>query len=93
MDQATINRDLGARMEDLTKSLTATNLQMARMEQLLSTYNRLGERVDKCEEDILVIQIQQKERDGLKSHVRDWGSWIVAGTALVVAWLRNHSGF
>lgn len=91
MDQQGFNRELTLKMEDLSKSLSATNIQLARMEQLLSGYNRLSEKVEKCEDDILVIQTKQRERDGWKAHLRDWGSWVVAIVALVTTWWRLHA--
>lgn len=90
MAQQDINRELSARMKDLSKSLNETNIQLAKMEQLLSGYNKLSERVDKCEDDILVIQTKQKERDGWKTHFREWGSWGLAIIAIVTAWWQTH---
>lgn len=79
-------------MASLSDRLQETNLQMARMTQLLSTYAALNDRVDKCEKEILVIRTKNGEQDGFKSHLRDWGSWVVAATALLTALWRKHLG-
>ena len=75
---------LSDKIDNLTEAISAIHVEMEHTRGIIRDYNGLREKIESQGKDILVLKTNKSEKEKVRAHWRELGSWAAAIVALML---------